>query len=139
MINEGQKLLEGVTNEGNRVAVPTQVTEVKNTLFSVRDIKGDVNKPTNMVLFGVDRDHAVINKKTGQIVYEGGKDAVVSTTNYQRTNIIDNGRDYTIDIWMRKPESKWSNMGHGIWSNKSQNNGQQHIRTLREDELYAPF
>ena len=92
-----------------------------------------------MILFGMDRDHAVIDKRTGKIVYEGGKDAIVSNYNYSKTEIMDNGRDYTIDIWMKRPESKWSNTGHGIWSNKSQNSGSQHIRTLREDEIYATF
>ena len=92
-----------------------------------------------MILFGIDRDHAVIDKRTGQIVYEGGKDAIVSNHSYPKTEIMDNGRDYTIDIWMRKPESKWNSTGHGIWSNKFQKSGPQHVRTLREDEIYAPF
>ena len=121
------------------MALPTQVTEVKNTIFSVRDMKGDIKEPTNMILFGMDRNHAVIDKRTGRIGYEGGKDAIVSNHNYSKTEIMDNGKDYTIDIWMKKPELKWNNTGHGIWSNKLQGNGLQHIRTLREDEVYAPF
>ena len=62
----------------------------------------------------MDRNHAVIDKRTGRIAYEGGKDAIVSNYNYSQTEIIDNGRDYTIDIRMRKTESKWNNTGHGI-------------------------
>ena len=95
-----------------------------------------------MILFGIDSDHAIVNKKTGKIVYHGGQDAVVSNHNYSKTDIIDTGKDYIMNMWIKKPDkTNWTNEGHGRWTNNRlcKNTQQDLIRTLRQDEMYSTF
>ena len=67
------------------------------------------------------------------------------------TKIIDNGKDYVINIWLKKPEgekegsinavSKWNQLGHGRWGKQqdSQISTKNSFRELEEDERYATF
>ena len=54
-----------------------------------------------------------------------GEDVVINKRSKAVTKIIDNGKDYVISIWLKKPEgenggqmntaSKWNQLGHGRW------------------------
>ena len=129
------KKLDGITGSGNPVDIPVRVAEVSRTLFSVREMKGNNTKPLNMVVFGIDEDHEIVNRKTKEVVFRGGKDAVISNGNYTKSEIIDTGKDYVLDIWLRKPEERsvnWLSNGHGVWKRN-----ETECRTIKTDE--APF
>jgi hypothetical protein len=77
-----------------------QIADVSRPLFAVREMK----TAKNMVLFGVDDEHAVINKRTGEIISNDGKDVVVNKESLAKTDIVDTGKDYISNFWMKKPD-----------------------------------
>jgi hypothetical protein len=122
-----------------------QVAEVNRPLFAVREMKS----AQNMVLFGVDEEHAVINKKTSKIVYNGGKDVVVNKVSNAKTEIVDTGKDYILNFLIKKPDwyegavntvSKFQQCGHGVWKKEEKNvKTSNRFRALDEDEMFATF
>jgi len=79
---------------------PWQVAKVSRPLISVRETKA----ANNATIFGLDEDHAVINRKTGKVVMLGGQDAVLDQKSgrYSITKIIDTGKDFVIDLYVQK-------------------------------------
>ena len=67
------------------------------------------------------------------------------------TKIIDNGKDYVINIWLKKPKgedggsmstvSKWNQLGHGRWGKKDSDPipTRNSFRLLEEDEQCSTF
>jgi hypothetical protein len=60
--NEGEIFFEGFSDTGAAMRNTMQIADVNRPLFAVREMK----TAKNMVLFGVDDEHAVINKRTGK-------------------------------------------------------------------------
>ena len=58
----------------------------------------------NATVFGLDHNHAVIDKRTGSIVLNGGQDAILDqiTGKHYITKIRDTKKDYVIDIYVPK-------------------------------------
>ena len=67
--------------------------------------------------FRADRDHAILDKRTGKIIYEGGEDIVLNKRSKAVTKIIDNGKDYVINIWLKKPKGSLDSIAdmEGSW------------------------
>ena len=122
---------------------PVQVGEVNRTLFAVREI----NAAKNMILWGVDEEHSVSNKKTGKVIYNGGGDAVINKVSHAVTKIIDTGKDYIMNMWLKKPEgtevgsmnrvTTYNQLGHGRWGKEIKIRNK--FRELGEDEQVATF
>ena len=138
-----EKVYEGFSDSGVPMDTPVQVGEVTRTLFAVREIKA----AKNMILWGVDEEHAVINKKTGKLNYNGGGDAVIKKVSHAVTKIIDTGKDYIMNMWLKKPEgtevgsmdtiSTYNQLGHGRWGKEIKT--QNRFREMGEDEQVATF
>ena len=89
--------------------------------------------------------------KTGKTIYEDGDDAVINERSKAVTKIIDNGKDYVINIWLKKPKgeggghistvSNWNQLGHGRWGKKDSDPipTKHSFRALEDDEQYATF
>ena len=45
-----------------------------------------------------------MDKKIGKILYDGGEDVVFNKRSKAVTKIIDHGKDYVINVWLKKPE-----------------------------------
>jgi len=104
--NEGERELEGFSGDGVPMNLPMQIAKVSKPLFAVRKIK----EVGNATLFGLDSKHAVINKETGKIVCDGGRDVILDqvTGEYMITEIKDKNKEYTIDLWIKKPKDNKS-------------------------------
>ena len=145
--NEGEKVYEGFSDNGIPIDTPVQVAKVQRTLFAVREMKA----ASNIVVWGLGKDYAIVEKKTGKTIYEDGDDAVINKRSKAVTKIIDNGKDYVINIWLKKPKgedggsmstvSKWNQLGHGRWGKKDSDPipTKNSFRALEDDEQYATF
>ena len=63
-------------------------------------------KAASNVAWGLDKDHVIMDRRTGKVLYEGGEDVVISKRSKAVTRIIDNGKDYVINMWLKKPEGE---------------------------------
>ena len=140
-------MYEGFSDNGVPIDTPVQVAKVNRTLFAVREMKA----ASNIVAWGLDKDHVIVDKRTGKMIYEGGEDVVINKRSKAVTKIIDNGKDYVINMWLKKPEgehggsmntvSKWNQLGHGRWGKQQDNKIpiSNSFRVLGEDERFATF
>ena len=138
VFDEGQKLYEGFSDAGAPITIPATSAKVARTLLSVKDMAG----ANNIVSFGLDEDHAIINIRTGKTLAKGGKNIIVNKGSGSRTDIIDNGRDYIMNIWMKKPKNNlehisYNNVGHGLWKKTVETRNS--FRVLGSDEVYSTF
>jgi hypothetical protein len=83
----------------------------------------------------------VIHKRTGNIIYNGGKDVVVNKVSHAKTDIVDTGKDYILNFWIKKPEwyggqvnsvSKFQKSGHRIGKKKD------NVKTKHQCEITSP-
>ena len=95
--NEGQKQLEGFTNEGKQIKAKAQVAKVTQNLWSVRETTG----ANNVVAFGLGDTHAIIDLRTGEIRGEGVSNTIVHKDTGLETEIRDNGKEYLLDMWIK--------------------------------------
>ena len=100
MYDQGLKTYEGFSDTGQPIEVPATAAKIGKTLFSVRDMSG----AQNIVAFGLDSDHAIVNVKTGKVLTQGGKDVIVNKISGSKTNIIDTGKEYLMNTWIKKPK-----------------------------------
>ena len=140
-------MYDGFSDNGVPVDTPVQVAKVNRTLFAVREMKA----ASNIVAWGLDKDHAIVDKKTGKIIYEGGEDVVINKRSKAVAKIVDTGKGYVINMWLKKPEeenggqmnavSKWNQLGHGRWGKQLTDPIplKNSFRELGEDEQYATF
>ena len=98
--NEGEKFIEGFTGQGTPTCMPMQIGDVSTTLFSVRRMK----EAGNLVVFGLKEELAVVNWKTGKTLCKGGDNVIIDENSGVTTNIDDNGKEYTMKIWVKVPE-----------------------------------
>ena len=106
--NEGEKVLEGLTKKGVAVAKKFQIAEVDRPLFAVRDFK----KAGNIVAFGLGEEHAIINMNTGRIYAKKGDDVIVSKQDGEQIDIGDDGKEYSLDMWIKQPANKSASSFH---------------------------
>ena len=98
--NEGQKQLEGFTNEGKQIRAKLQVAKVTQTLWSVRE----TTEANNVVAFGLGDTHAIIDLRTGEIRGKGASNTIVHKDTGLETEIRDNGKEYLLDMWIKTGE-----------------------------------
>ena len=98
--NEGQKHLEGFTNEGKQIKAKLQVAKVTQTLWSVRETT-DAN---NVVAFGLGDTHAIIDLRTGEIRGKEASNTIVHKDTGLETEIRDTGKEYLLDMWIKNGE-----------------------------------
>ena len=67
--DEGLKIYEGFSDIGAPLTLPATAAKVGKTLLSVREMTG----ASNIVAFGMDEDHAIVNLKTGSVLSKGGQ------------------------------------------------------------------
>jgi len=67
--NEGERIIEGFSDQGTPVRTPMQVADVSKPLMSVRRMK----QAGNLVVFGLSEGLAIIDVKTGAKLCEGVK------------------------------------------------------------------
>ena len=91
---QGEKMHEGFSDSGVPNDTPVQVAKVNRTLLAVREMKA----ASNIVAWGLDKNHVIMDKRTGKVIYEGGEDVVISKRSKAVTKIIDNGKDYVINM-----------------------------------------
>lgn len=136
--DQGQKTYEGFTDSSQPTVVPATAANIGKTLFSVREMSG----ADNIVAFGLANDHAIVNMKTGKVLTQGGKDIIVNKAAGSKTNIIDTGKEYLMNIWLKKPKGNlnavhYEQVGHGRWNRAIPTHNR--FRTLGEDETFATF
>ena len=120
--------------------LPATAAKVSRTLLSVRDMKG----ADNIIAFGLNSNHVIVDKNTGKTIATGGKDLIVNKVSGSRTDIIDTGKDYVMNIWIRKPkgslnEVKFNNVGHGIWKKSNVVNTNNRYSALDDSNVYSTF
>ena len=96
------RLLEGFSHDGVPMELPVQVAKVSRPLFATREIKA----AGNATIFGLDGNHAIVNKNTGKIVCHGGEDCILDLKSgyYRKTGIKDNGKDYLIEMYVERQD-----------------------------------
>ena len=100
--NEGEKFIEGFTGQGTPTGMLMQIGDVSTTLFSVRRMK----EAGNLVVFGLKENLAVVNWKTGKTLCKGGDNVIFNESIMVTTKIDDNGKEYTMKIWVKVPETE---------------------------------
>ena len=98
--NEGQRFLEGLTNEGQHMRSKVQVGELTKSLWSVRETK----KANNIVAFGLGSTHALYDLRNGNILGRNQDDVIINKNSGVGTKIRDTGKEYLLDMWIKKPE-----------------------------------
>ena len=101
---EGECVAEGFTDDGVPVMQPFMVAEVCNPLLSVRQLK----KGGSITAFGLDDEHAIINRRTGKVIHTGSDDVIIDKSTGMKTKIRDTGKEYQISTWVRKPDNSQS-------------------------------
>jgi hypothetical protein len=108
-------------------------------LFAVREMKS----AGNIVAFGLDSKHAIVDVETGKMVCRGGQDMIVNKANGDKTEIIDSGKDYVINMWLRRPEGNINSVGLGHWkaagNTKVVHKSGNRFIALAEDEAVETF
>ena len=72
---------------------------VSRTLFSVRRIE----EAGNLVMFGLKDNLAVVDITTNKVLCRGGGNVILSRESGKLTRIRDNGWDYLMDVYVKKP------------------------------------
>ena len=138
--DEGLKIYEGFSDIGAPLTLPATAAKVGKTLLSVREMTG----ASNIVAFGMDEDHAIVNLKTGSVLSKGGKNIIVNKLSGSKTEIEDDGKEYLMNIWLKKPRGnlnsvQYNNVGHGIWRRAVPTPTHNKFRHLESDETTSTF
>ena len=99
MVNKGEKLLHGLGEDGTPIKIPVQVAGVNRTLFSVRRME----EAGNVVIFGLTENLGIVDMNNGKLLCQGGGNMIMSRNTGKLTRIRDNGRDYLMDVYVKKP------------------------------------
>ena len=99
--NEGERFLEGLTNEGQHMRSKVQVGELTKSLWSVRETK----KANNIVAFGLGSTHALYDLRNGNILGRNQDDVIINKNSGVETKIRDTGKEYLLDMWIKKPDT----------------------------------
>jgi len=99
--NEGEKFIEGFSDEGIPMAAPMQIANISRTLWSVRRMK----EAGGLVAFGLSENMKIVDCNTGKTLCKGGEDVIVNKATGTKTKIQDTGKDYILNMWIKKPEA----------------------------------
>ena len=100
--NEGERIIDGISNEGVPINGPVQIAPVERTLWSTREMK----EAASATVIGLDSNHQIVDKRSGKVVATGGTVFILNNRTHLTTGIRDNGKEFILDVWIKRPRGE---------------------------------